>query len=230
MTQESQEPGQEDNPIDLVSPVGSPKDLAEAEFSDAKAEEDFNKPMSVLVGQGSQLRKVISAAISRVKANQPVTLKAFGRNQHRAVTLASIVRDRVGDLHQLNSFVEEKNVKDGKERVFVGIQIILSASELDTEDPGYQKPIPRGTVTADMPKRKPPTAENTRRKEVKGKDIAKNGKPKQADQRAKSSQAASRPDASDENAKVKKQRRRRNGRPDVKEDNRKDSKEAPAKV
>ena len=64
---------------------------------------------------------MISAAIARVKANQPVTMKAFGRNQHKAVTLASIVRDRVGNLHQLNSFVEEKTEKDGKERLFVGI-------------------------------------------------------------------------------------------------------------
>lgn len=50
-----------------------------------------------------------------------MTMKAFGRNQHKAVTLASIVRDRVGNLHQLNSFVEEKTEKDGKERLFVGI-------------------------------------------------------------------------------------------------------------
>ena len=128
----SQEQAEEED-----TPTGTKIELSETVKTEAKKEVDVNQPMSVLIGQGSQLRRLISAAIARVKANQTVTLKAFGRNQHRAVTLASIVRDRVGDLHQLNSFVEEKNEKDGKERLFVGIQIILSAEPLDTEDPGY---------------------------------------------------------------------------------------------
>lgn len=97
---------------------------------------------------------MISAAIARVKANQPVTMKAFGRNQHKAVTLASIVRDRVGNLHQLNSFVEEKTEKDGKERLFVGLQIVLSAEPLDTEAVGYQKPKPQGAFLEQRPRSK----------------------------------------------------------------------------
>jgi DNA-binding protein len=141
----SQEQAEEED-----TPTGTKIELSETVKTEAK-EVDVNQPMSVLIGQGSQLRRLISAAIARVKANQTVTLKAFGRNQHRAVTLASIVRDRVGDLHQLNSFVEEKNEKEGKERLFVGIQIILSAEPLDTEDPGYQKPKPKGAFMAQMP-------------------------------------------------------------------------------
>lgn len=75
----------------------SVEDIKLEEKSDKDSDQD--KPMTVTVGRGTQMRRVISAAISRVKAVQPVTIKGFGRNQHRAVTLASIVRDRVGLLH-----------------------------------------------------------------------------------------------------------------------------------
>jgi hypothetical protein len=50
--------------------------------------------------------------------------------------------------------VEEKNEKEGKERLFVGIQIVLSAEPLDTEDPGYEKPKPKGAFMAQMPQSK----------------------------------------------------------------------------
>jgi DNA-binding protein len=117
-TQPSQE---QETPKEEPAPEAIEKAEVVEESKGDEPEDNRDKPMNIVVSQNTQLRRMISAAIARVKANQPVTMKAFGRNQHKAVTLASIVRDRVGNLHQLNSFVEEKTEKDGKERLFVGI-------------------------------------------------------------------------------------------------------------
>lgn len=65
VTQESQQ--QQQTALDEVSPVD--KVQLEEVVAEAKPEVDINQPMSVLVGQGSQLRRLISAAIARVKAN-----------------------------------------------------------------------------------------------------------------------------------------------------------------
>lgn len=68
--------------------------------------------------------------------------------------LASIARDRLGNVYQVNSLlvVEEASTDakaaDGstteKTRTTSGIQIILSRSQLDANDVGYQRPKPKG--------------------------------------------------------------------------------------
>ena len=64
--------------------------------------------------------------------------------------MALIARDRLGNVHQVNSLlIVQENAKDGEAeesqaRTSAGIQIILSKSPLDSQDVGYEKPKPKG--------------------------------------------------------------------------------------
>ena len=74
---------------------------------------------------------------------------------HKAITIALITRDRLGNVFQVNSLlvVEENNntskaddeqQQEQRVRTSTGIQIILSRSPLDKNDVGYEKPKPKG--------------------------------------------------------------------------------------
>ena len=83
----------------------------------------------------------------------------------KAITVALISRDRLGNIYQVNSLlvVQEGPLSsssaaatntskvDGDEqttrvRTTSGIQIILSKSPLDDSEVGYEKPMPKGFV------------------------------------------------------------------------------------
>lgn len=106
------------------------------------------------MAKDSSVRKLISFVMGRLERGGTVTIQALNLCVHKAIMLSSIARDRLGNVHQVNSLlvVEEgatdSKVADGssaeKTRTTSGIQIILSRTPLDASDVGYQKPKPKG--------------------------------------------------------------------------------------
>ena len=118
---------------EATKPTETPSDVAEV----------AEKNPTVRVSKNSSLRKLIGFCIKKVEANEVVTIQALNLCVHKAIILASIVRDRVGNVAQVNSLLVLDNERlPGKSTS--GIQIILSQGDLDKEDVGYQKPKPQG--------------------------------------------------------------------------------------
>lgn len=88
-----------------------------------------------------------------------VVLKAMGKAIQKAVTIAEVLKRRVAGLHQITS-IESQEIEDQyepkeegmdiviKKRTVSSIIIKLSKKQLDTNDLGYQVPIPLDQVTA----------------------------------------------------------------------------------
>lgn len=77
--------------------------------------------------------------MGRLERGGTVTIQALNLCVHKAILLASIVRDRLGNVYQVNSLlvVEEGSSKTEeasaeKTHTSSGIQIILSKSPLDS--------------------------------------------------------------------------------------------------
>lgn len=112
------------------------------------------------ISKDSQVRKLISFVMGRLERGGTVTLQALNQCVHKAITVALISRDRLGNIFQVNSLlvVQEglpasaDNSKVGGDestarvRTTSGIQIILSKSPLDDNEVGYEKPMPKGFV------------------------------------------------------------------------------------
>lgn len=82
---------------------------------------------------------------------------------HKAITIALIVRDRLGNIYQVNSLLVVQETKEGEKssgdqaaqiRTTSGIQIILSKHPLDKNEVGYEKPKPKGFAMLTRPRRK----------------------------------------------------------------------------
>jgi DNA-binding protein len=96
----------------------------------------------VRVSRTSSIRNQIGYAMKRVKSGEQVTITGLGSGISRAITIASIVRDRVGNVHMLNSFHEVSD-KKRPDTTVTGIRIVLTTkSDLDNSDNGYQEPEP----------------------------------------------------------------------------------------
>ena len=80
--------------------------------------------------------------MGQVKNNATVIVRAFGLNVHKAITISTIVRERLGLVHSINRLVTLEDPKTGKKAT--GLEIILSRQQLDEEDVGYQKAVPKG--------------------------------------------------------------------------------------
>ena len=65
----------------------------------------------VRVSRTASIRAQIGYAMKRVKLGESVTIQGLGMGISRAITIASIVRDRVGNVHMLNSFSEVEDKK-----------------------------------------------------------------------------------------------------------------------
>lgn len=65
----------------------------------------------VRVSRTSSVRNQIAYAMKRVKSGEQVTITGLGTGISKAITIASIVRDRVGNVHMLNSFSEVSDKK-----------------------------------------------------------------------------------------------------------------------
>ena len=115
----------------------------------------------VRVSKDSQVRKLISFVMGRLERGGTVTLQALNQCVHKAITVALISRDRLGNIYQVNSLLvvqegpsaasgeaasgEEQQLQP-RVRTTSGIQIILSKSPLDDKEVGYEKPKPKGFV------------------------------------------------------------------------------------
>jgi len=116
---------------------------------------------TVRVAKDSSTRKLITFVMSRLENGGTVTLQALNLCVHKAITIALICRDRLGNVYQVNSLlvVQETKEKDvdaekgddaaaaegeKETRTSSGIQIILSKSPLDKTEVGYEKPRPKG--------------------------------------------------------------------------------------
>ena len=109
----------------------------------AESERVAEKNPTVRVSKNSSLRKLIGFCIKKVESDEVVTIQALNLCVHKAIILASIVRDRVGNVSQINSLLVLDNERlPGK--TTSGIQIVLSMGDLDKDDVGYQKPKPQG--------------------------------------------------------------------------------------
>jgi len=123
---------------------GEPADQPKTDGSGTPSDDAVataEKDPIVRVSKESSLRKLIGFIIKKIEANETVTIQALNLCVHKAITVASIVRDRVGNVYQVNSLLVLENSRlPGKSTS--GIQIVLSLKELDSADVGYQKPKP----------------------------------------------------------------------------------------
>ena len=93
----------------------------------------------------TSMRRQISLAFTALKNNKQVTFSAFGESEVcRLVQMVEIIKTRLGMLHQLNKIVVKQTRKQGQDtdRFITGCKVILSRTQLDDKDPGYQKPKP----------------------------------------------------------------------------------------
>ena len=79
--------------------------------SEEAVEHTAEKDPTVRVAKDSSLRKLIGLTIKKVEANETVTIQALNLCVHKAITLASIVRDRVGNVSQINSLLVLENTR-----------------------------------------------------------------------------------------------------------------------
>jgi len=63
--------------------------------------------------------------MKRVKSGDRMTITGLGLGMSKAITIASIVRDRIGNVHMLNSFSEVEDKKRPEVKV-TGISIVLT--------------------------------------------------------------------------------------------------------
>lgn len=138
-------------------------------------------------------RQKIGYLFAILKTERPVTLKAYGSAIGKAIRIATVVRSKVGGLHQLVRLTESNDEKRGTQ----GIEIVLSASQLDQEAVGYQAPEAKGFW---VPKKRPEAkkekaakadeAESKKAAEADKKDGDDKSMKKQRQNRRKSASAA----------------------------------------
>lgn len=120
-------------------------------MADAKIEDG---PKKVIVTKDSSLRQKIAYVMVQVKNDQTVTLRAFGLNISKAITMATIVRERVGELNQITKMVTLEDPKTGRKGT--GLEITISKLSLDEADVGYQSEMAKRPERPEgwVPKRK----------------------------------------------------------------------------
>ncbi len=90
--------------------------------------------------------------------------------------MASVVRNKVGDVHQVSSLLEHTFKDDARETH--GVKIVLSKAPLDESAPGYQLPEAKGFWV--QPRRQRDTSEKkqvTEKKVVKTEQTAEESQP-----------------------------------------------------
>jgi hypothetical protein len=98
------------------------------------------------------LGKTISYVIKMIRSGKPIVLQGIGLAMTKVVTVAGIVRDRVGDVHQKCEFFPY-DIKDSPNEG-TGVQITLSTHDLSAGDAaavGYSRPEPKGFMQVDRP-------------------------------------------------------------------------------
>lgn len=99
--------------------------------------------VNVRIAKDSSVRKLISFVMGRLERGGTVTLQALNLCVKKAITIALIVRDRLGNIYQVNSLLVVQETKETDKsgeagddetthvRSTSGIQIILSKKPLD---------------------------------------------------------------------------------------------------
>ena len=121
----------------------------ENEADDAKANHRVSDGIIRFTSENKPLRKTVGYVIYKITSGETVTLQGYGNAMNKVITVAGIVRDRVGGVHQVCNFVHYEMKNSGKEGT--GIQIILSTKDLDHEAIGYQKPELKGFWSSTTP-------------------------------------------------------------------------------
>ena len=62
-------------------------------------------PTTVRIAKDSSVRRLTTYCLSRVEAGSVVTIQALTLQVQKAITVASLVRDRLGNVHQVNSLL-----------------------------------------------------------------------------------------------------------------------------
>jgi len=95
------------------------------DLPDAEPETSVKESVkSVILTRDSSLRQKITYVIGQIKGNSQVTLRALGQNVHKAITIASIVRERVGNVHQTTKLCHLEDPKANRKTS--GVEISLS--------------------------------------------------------------------------------------------------------
>ena len=64
-------------------------------------------PLMVQVSERSSMRRQISYCLAKLNSQEVIiTLSAYGKNIPKAIAIAEILKQRIGYLHQVNSFVK----------------------------------------------------------------------------------------------------------------------------
>lgn len=145
-------------------------------------------------------RQKIGYLFAILKTDRPVTLKAYGSAIGKAIRIATVVRSKVGGLHQLVRLTESNDEKRGTQ----GIEIVLSASQLDQEAVGYHAPeakgfwVPKKRERPEAKKAEPAKVDEAEVKKAAGPDAGKKDaddkpKKKRRQNRKKSVPAAEKP-------------------------------------
>ena len=84
---------------EAVAAMASPRSNAETDTAKpSESVQAAEKNPTVRVSKNSSLRKLIGFCIKKVEAEEVVTIQALNLCVHKAIMLASIVRDRVGNV------------------------------------------------------------------------------------------------------------------------------------
>lgn len=90
-----------------------------------EAEQPARDPNLIRVTRTSSTRNQIAYAMKRVQDGSKITVEGLGYGISKAILIASVVRDRIGNVHMLNSFDEVVD-KRRPELKTTGIRIVLT--------------------------------------------------------------------------------------------------------
>ena len=109
------------------------------------------------VGIGRYLRRAHDLLTGAVAGQDSVVIKGISNAMENSVKLAELIKHRVRDLHQVNTITtitivdEYEPLEEGLdylkfERLQTMLTITLSKNPLDSQEVGYQVPIPTSEV------------------------------------------------------------------------------------
>lgn len=94
----------------LKSSSSAAEDKAPA--AQASKDEPENMNANVRIAKDSSVRKLISFVMGRLERGGTVTLQALNLCVKKAITISLIVRDRLGNIHQVNSLLVIQETKE----------------------------------------------------------------------------------------------------------------------
>ena len=107
----------------------------------------------IKVKANSGLARYVKYALNCFRRNErSLVMKGAGTATSKVLHLTEILKRRVGDLHQTNRLYsvevdgrKDRGNEEGKRRMSV-FEIVLSLDPLDSDNIGYQEPIPKENI------------------------------------------------------------------------------------